>query len=70
MYESPHRIIKTLEQIAEFIDPTRPLMLAREISKLHEQMHRGSAEELLAYFNQHPDKVRGEMVLVISGKNK
>jgi len=69
LYESPHRIVKTLEQIIEFIDPNRPLMLAREISKLHEQMHRGTAEELLAYFKLHPEKVKGEMVLVISGKS-
>ncbi len=69
LYESPHRIIKTLEQIIEFIDPNRPLMLAREISKLHEQMHRGSATELLAFFNLHPEKIKGEMVLVIAGKS-
>jgi 16S rRNA (cytidine1402-2'-O)-methyltransferase len=69
LYESPHRIIKTLEQIVEFMDPNRPLMLAREISKLHEQMHRGSAIELLAYFKIHPEKIKGEMVLVISAKS-
>ncbi|MEY2792244.1 MAG: rRNA ((1402)-2-O)-methyltransferase [Bacteroidota bacterium] len=69
LYESPHRIMKTLEQIKEFIDPFRPLMLAREISKLHEQMHRGNAEELLNYFKVHPEKIKGEMVLVIAGKN-
>lgn len=69
LYESPHRIIKTLEQIIEFMDPNRPLMLAREISKLHEQMHRGTATELLSYFMQHPEKIKGEMVLVIAGKS-
>ena len=69
LYESPHRILKTLEQICEFIDPQRPIMLAREISKLHEQMHRGTAEELVQFFKAHPEKIKGEMVLVIAGKS-
>lgn len=69
LYESPHRILKTLEQICEFIEPNRMVMLAREISKLHEQMHRGTAEELVEFFKQHPEKIKGEMVLVIAGKS-
>lgn len=69
LYESPHRILKTLEQICEFIEPNRLVMLAREISKLHEQMHRGTAEELVEFFKQHPEKIKGEMVLVIAGKS-
>jgi 16S rRNA (cytidine1402-2'-O)-methyltransferase len=43
-------------------------MVARELSKMHEQMVRGTAAEVLAYFSAHPDKVRGEIVIVISGK--
>lgn len=68
LYESPHRLLKALEQIIEFIDPERPLLVGREISKLHEQMVRGTATEVLAYFVAHPDKVRGEIVIVIAGK--
>jgi 16S rRNA (cytidine1402-2'-O)-methyltransferase len=68
LYESPHRLVKALEQIIEFIDPERPLLVGREISKLHEQMVRGTATEVLAYFTAHPDKVRGEIVIVIAGK--
>ena len=68
LYESPHRLVKALEQIIEFIDPERPLLVGREISKLHEQMVRGTATEVLAYFVAHPDKVRGEIVIVIAGK--
>lgn len=68
LYESPHRIIKTLEQIIEFIGAERQVLVAREITKLHEQMHRGSAEEVLKQFQNQPDKVRGEMVVVIEGK--
>jgi 16S rRNA (cytidine1402-2'-O)-methyltransferase len=68
LYESPHRLVKALEQIIEFIAPERPVMVGRELSKMHEQMVRGTATEVLAYFTAHPDKVRGEIVIVIAGK--
>ena len=68
LYESPHRLVKALEQIIEFISSERPILVGREISKLHEQMVRGTATEVLAYFVAHPDKVRGEIVIVIAGK--
>jgi 16S rRNA (cytidine1402-2'-O)-methyltransferase len=68
LYESPHRLVKALEQIIEFISADRLVMVGREISKLHEQMVRGTATEVLAYFLAHPDKVRGEIVIVIAGK--
>ena len=68
LYESPHRLVKALEQIVEFIHPDRPVMVGRELSKMHEQMVRGTATEVLAYFMAHPDKVRGEIVIVIAGK--
>ncbi|MEN9295749.1 16S rRNA (cytidine(1402)-2'-O)-methyltransferase [Aquirufa novilacunae] len=68
LYESPHRLVKALEQIIEFISPERQVMVGRELSKMHEQMVRGNATEVLAYFTAHPDKVRGEIVIVIAGK--
>jgi 16S rRNA (cytidine1402-2'-O)-methyltransferase len=68
LYESPHRLVKALEQIIEFISPDRSVMVGRELSKMHEQMVRGTATEVLAYFVAHPDKVRGEIVIVIAGK--
>ena len=68
LYESPHRLVKALEQIIEFISPDRSVMVGRELSKMHEQMIRGTATEVLAYFVAHPDKVRGEIVIVIAGK--
>jgi 16S rRNA (cytidine1402-2'-O)-methyltransferase len=68
LYESPHRLHKALEQIIEFIGPDRQIMVARELSKMHEQMVRGSAVEVLLYFDQNPDKIRGEIVIVIAGK--
>lgn len=68
LYESPHRLVKALEQIIEFIAADRLVMVGRELSKMHEQMVRGTATEVLAYFKTHPDKVRGEIVIVIAGK--
>jgi len=68
LYESPHRLQKALEQIIEFIGPDRQIMVARELSKMHEQMVRGTASEVLIYFDHNPDKIRGEIVIVIAGK--
>jgi 16S rRNA (cytidine1402-2'-O)-methyltransferase len=68
LYESPHRLQKALEQIIEFIGPDRQIMVARELSKMHEQMVRGTASEVHIYFDQNPDKIRGEIVIVIAGK--
>lgn len=68
LYESPHRLIKALEQIVEFVGADRNIMVARELSKIHEQMIRGTSTEALTYFQNHPDKVRGEIVIVIAGK--
>lgn len=67
LYESPHRLLKALEQIVEFVGAERSIMVARELSKMHEQMVRGTAQEVLDYFMTHPDKVRGEIVIVIAG---
>lgn len=68
LYESPHRLVKALEQIIEFISADRFVMVGRELSKMHEQMVRGTATEVLSYFKAHQDKVRGEIVIVIAGK--
>jgi len=65
LYESPHRIIKTLEQIVEFFGPDRRVSVSRELTKLHEQTIRGTATEVLAHFNT--TEPRGEMVVVING---
>lgn len=65
-YESPFRIVKTLRALAE-IDPEVPACVARELTKIFETYHRGSAVALLEEFEAHPPK--GEMVLLIGGIN-
>ena len=68
LYESPYRLIKCLEEIIQHLDPARAVCVVRELSKLHEQYHHGSAQEVLDYFGAHPDKVKGEMVVIIAGE--
>lgn len=65
LYESPHRINKTLEQLIPFFGAERKASLSREISKLHEETVRGTLQELLQHFTATPAK--GEIVLVIEG---
>ncbi len=64
VYESPHRIIKALEEAKEFLPEDRQLAVCREISKMFHETKRGTAVELLQYYTDHPPK--GEIVLVIS----
>lgn len=66
-YESPHRIMKTLEKLAESLLPNRNIAIAREITKIHEEFVKGSPEELLTYFKNNKDNVRGEFVVIVSG---
>jgi 16S rRNA (cytidine1402-2'-O)-methyltransferase len=69
LYESPHRLLKCLEQLLEFCGATRPACVVRELSKLHEEAHRGTLAELVAFFQKHPEKSKGEIVIVVAGKD-
>jgi 16S rRNA (cytidine1402-2'-O)-methyltransferase len=64
-FESPHRIISTLDILAD-IDPDARACVARELTKKFETYHRGSAAEVLAHFQIHPPK--GEIVLLVHSK--
>lgn len=64
-YESPYRLVKTLEQFAEAFGPDRLCCVSREISKLHETHHRGTITELLNYFYENEPK--GEIVITLAG---
>lgn len=65
IYESPYRLVKTLEQLAQYVGMDRRATVTREISKLHEDTQRGSLEELIAHFKQTPPK--GEIVICVAG---
>ena len=64
-YESPYRLVKTLEQIGEYFGKDRRCSVAREISKVHEEHRRGTLEEVAAWFRNHEPK--GEIVIVVAG---
>lgn len=65
-YESPHRVVKALQQFVEVFGAERPVAVCREISKLHEEIVRGTMAEALAHFTANAP--RGEFVIVVGGK--
>ena len=64
-YESPYRLVKTLEQLAEFFGPERECSVAREISKKFEEHRRGSLVDVAAWYKEHEPK--GEIVIIVAG---
>ena len=65
-YESPHKLLKTLQDFCTYFGPERPLSVSREITKLFEETIRGTAQEVLDHYTAHPAK--GEIVIVVGGK--
>lgn len=65
-YESPHRILKTLESLTTHL-PKRRLCVARELTKIHEEFRFGTAAELFASFRARPETVKGEFVVLVEG---
>ena len=66
LYESPHRVVKLLTQIAAMGGEERVVSLSRELSKLHEETVRGTVAEVLAHLDAHAP--RGEYVVVLEGQ--
>ncbi|MGV8140157.1 MAG: 16S rRNA (cytidine(1402)-2'-O)-methyltransferase [Mangrovibacterium sp.] len=64
-YESPYRLLKTLEQFCESFGPERPASISRELSKMYEENFRGSLAELLEHFKAKT--IKGEIVIVVGG---
>ncbi|CAM1369896.1 Ribosomal RNA small subunit methyltransferase I [Tenacibaculum sediminilitoris] len=65
-YESPHKLLKTLANFAEYFGEDRQISVSRELTKLFEETKRGSVKEVLAYYTEKPAK--GEIVVVVEGK--
>ncbi|WP_350286647.1 16S rRNA (cytidine(1402)-2'-O)-methyltransferase [uncultured Croceitalea sp.] len=65
-YESPHKLIKTLTQFAEYFGNDRPISVSRELTKLYEETIRGTVGEVLEHFSIKPPK--GELVIIVGGK--
>ena len=68
VYESPHRLIKTLEQMKEYFGGERSISVSRELTKVHEETFTGTVDQVLAHFQLK--EVKGEIVIVIDGKRE
>ena len=66
-YESPHRLVKTLQQFSDRFGEERQVSVCREISKVHEESVRGTLGEVIQHFTE--TEPRGEIVIILSGKN-
>lgn len=68
LYESPYRVVKTFTQLAEYMGEDRYVAACRELSKLHEEIVRGTIREIITHFSNH--EPRGEFVIIISPKEE
>lgn len=68
LYESPHRVLKTLTQLAEYMEEDRYVATCREISKRYEEVLRGSLKDLILHYTMN--EPRGEFVIVLAGKEE
>lgn len=68
LYESPFRLVKLIEEIIEHFGPEREVCVCRELSKLHEEIKRGTAKEILDYYKSRT--VKGEIVVIIKSAHK
>ncbi len=66
LYESPHRLLKTLKQLSDVLGKDHRASVSRELSKMYEENKRGTFEELIEYFSQKT--IKGEIVIVVEGK--
>jgi 16S rRNA (cytidine1402-2'-O)-methyltransferase len=67
LYESPHRLLRCLQELLEHCGAERIACVARELSKMHESVITQSLSDLIAHYTAHPDQVRGEVVIVVAG---
>jgi 16S rRNA (cytidine1402-2'-O)-methyltransferase len=65
-YESPQRLVKTLEELATYFGAERQCSVSRELTKLYEENKRGTLSEVAAYFKEKA--VKGEIVIIVAGK--
>ena len=68
-YESPHRILRTLEESVSYVGD-RKVGVYKEITKIHEEFISGTCEEVLNFFRENPDKIKGEFVVIIDSIKK
>lgn len=69
LYESPKRVLKTLQDIKEIL-PSSEVVVAKELTKIHEEFIRGKASEIIKYLVENPDKLKGEFVIICYPEEK
>lgn len=67
LYESPHRFMKTLSEMHEAFSTDRTIFIGRELTKMFEEGKYGTLAEIITYYTENPDKVRGEFVIIVEG---
>jgi 16S rRNA (cytidine1402-2'-O)-methyltransferase len=67
-YESPHRLVKTLNELAQHLGAERRCSVSRELTKLHEETVRGTLNEVQSYFSRKDPK--GEIVIIVAGEGE
>lgn len=67
LYESPFRLLKTLNQLKEYFNDNRQIAVSRELTKIHEETKRGTISEVISYYGNQT--VKGEIVIIISGRS-
>jgi len=68
LYESPYRLVKTLEQLSGYMGDERRASVSRELTKMHEETRRGTLQQLVQYYGN--TKIRGEIVVIVEGRPK
>ena len=68
LYESPYRLLKTLQQLAEYLGEQRRTSVSRELTKIYEENVRGTLSELISHFERQ--KIKGEIVIIVEGKTR
>jgi len=69
-YESPHRLLKTLTSLRKLLDVGRPVIVAKELTKVYEGIVWGNSKEVFEFFKGNADKIRGEFVIIVEGSKK
>ena len=65
-YESPHRLVKALQQFSEYFGADRQVSVSRELTKIYEENIRGTVAEVISYFSEKT--IKGEIVIIVAGK--
>lgn len=68
-YESTHRILKAVESLRGVLEPTRKIVIARELTKIYEEVIAGTPAYVLEFLAGHPEKKRGEFVVLVAGRS-